>query len=234
MTEERRYQEDEVREIFETAADARDTQRRALSSGDGLSLAELQEIGLEVGLAPERIAEAATALELRAKLVPAKKYMGMPLTVGRTVDLPREPTDREWEVLVAELRETFQAKGSIDVHGGIRQWTNGNLHAFIEPTEQGHRLRLGSLKGNTVATTMMGAAGVGLGLFTTVALLAKGRFADEFLIPLFFVGLGVAAIAAGALALPSWARKRDKQMEYIAARAQALLSRGPEPEGSGS
>ncbi|MGI9626234.1 MAG: hypothetical protein ACR2QM_05305 [Longimicrobiales bacterium] len=233
MTDERRYQEDEVRQIFERAADARDSQRRALSAGDGLSLAELQEIGLEVGLSPERVAEAASALELRAQPVPPKKYLGMPLSVGRTVDLPRAPTDREWEVLVAELRETFQAKGTIDTHGGIRQWTNGNLHAFVEPTEQGHRLRLGSLKGNTVVSQVMGSAGVGLGVFTSVALLAKGRLADEFLIPLFFVALGIGAIAVGALALPSWAGKRAKQMDYIAGRAQALLNSGPEPEGSG-
>jgi len=232
MTEGRRYQEDEVREIFEAATEARDSSRRALASGGGLSLAELQEIGLEVGLSPERVAEAALAIELRRNALPSKTYLGMPLSVGRTVDLPRAPTDREWELLVSELRETFQARGTIDSEGGLRQWTNGNLHACIEPTETGHRLRLGTLKGSTLAMSAMGLAGVGMGLFLLVALLAKGRLAEEFLIALFFVLMGGGALATAVLSLPGWARKREQQMEHIAMRAQALISPSPEPEGS--
>lgn len=232
MSDERRYQEDEVREIFAAAADARESSRRALSSGDGLSLAELQEIGLEVGLAPERVAEAAAALALRQSALPGKTYLGMPLSVARVVDLPRAPTDREWELLVSELRETFHARGTIDSHGGLRQWTNGNLHAYVEPTETGHRLRLGTLKGNVLASTTMGLAGVGMGIFIAVALLAKDRLAAEFLIPLFFGAAGIGAFVAGALSIPGWARKREKQMEYIAARAQVLIGQDPEPQGS--
>jgi len=234
MTDERRYREDEIKEIFEAAAEARDSSRLALSSGDGLSLTELQEIGLEAGIAPDRIAEAASIIELRRSTLPSKTHLGMPLSVGRTVELPRAPTDREWEVLVSELRETFGAKGQLDSVGDLRQWTNGNLHAFIEPTETGHRLRLGSLKGNTVAMSLMGLAGIGMGLFLLVALLAKGRLAEEFLIALFFITAGAGAVASSALLLPGWAKKREEQMEYIAARAQAIIGPGPEPEPEGS
>jgi hypothetical protein len=59
MSEERRYKEDEVKGIFEAAARERDSRGRAVVSPEGLTLAELQTIGREVGLAPDRIAEAA-------------------------------------------------------------------------------------------------------------------------------------------------------------------------------
>ena len=59
MANERRYGEDEVKEIFERAAEYRRPGGRALATGEGegLGLKELQAIGAEVGLSPDRIAE---------------------------------------------------------------------------------------------------------------------------------------------------------------------------------
>src|SRR5215210_5297426 len=125
MTEERRYGEEEVAQIFEAAASAHGSEGRALSSAGGLSLGELQAIGGEVGIAPERIADAAAALDLRRGAAPRGTHLGMPVSVGRTVDLPRAPTDHEWELLVAELRETFGAHGKDRSSGGLRAWSNG-------------------------------------------------------------------------------------------------------------
>src|SRR3954449_6387158 len=111
MTDERRYGEDEIAEIFQAAASPRRSEGRALTSTGGFSLEELQAIGGEAGIAPERIADAAAALDLRRGAPPPPPHPGMPVSVGRTVELPRAPTDREWELLVAELRETFGAHG---------------------------------------------------------------------------------------------------------------------------
>ncbi len=61
MPDERRYQEDEVAEIFE-AASVPAISRTGAPSQEGLTLTELQAIGREVGIAPERIAEAAASL----------------------------------------------------------------------------------------------------------------------------------------------------------------------------
>ena len=115
---------------------------------EGLTLAELQAIGHEVGLPPERIFEAASALDRRREVPPSRTSLGVPISVGLTVDLPRAPTDREWDMLVAELRTTFRARGRVESTGGSRQWVNGNLHAYVEPTQSGYRLRMGTLKGN--------------------------------------------------------------------------------------
>jgi hypothetical protein len=224
MANERRYDESEVREIFESATDAQESSRTAVGSSDGMSLTELQQIGAEVGVTPERIAQAASALDLRQAVPPAKKYLGMPLSVARTIELPRAPSDREWELLVAEIRETFGSKGEIDAHGSLRQWTNGNLQIALEPTQTGHRLRMRTLKGNVMGMTAMGAGGIGMGLFLTIALASKDRLAEGFILPIFFAVMGVGTLIAAAMSLPGWAKERGEQMEYLGARAQALLS----------
>lgn len=223
MTEERRYQEEEVKAIFEAAATEPGSRERPPYSGAGLTLAELQAIGDEVGLAPERIAEAASALDRSPTVMPRRTYLGMPVSVGLAVDLPRAPSDREWELLVSELRQTFRARGRVESHGSLREWTNGNLHAYVEPTETGHRLRMGTLKGNAMSFGTMGIAGILMGLFVLVAILLTGKEARGLFAPLFLGGMGAAALASGLLGLPRWAREREKQMEHVASRARALI-----------
>jgi len=234
MPVERKYREDEVAEIFETASAARPGPGpHALSPAQGLTLAELQAIGSEVGLPPERIAEAAAALELRRDTLRRSDF-GMPVTVRRTVDLPRPPTDREWEMLVAELRETFNARGREKSRGDVREWTNGNLHAYVEPTATGHRLRLGTTKGNAVPLNRLGAVGLVMALVALVLAFLGGELPEAIMTPLILAAMGGGALAFNALRLPPWAQEREEQMTLVAARARVLLGAGPEPgEASG-
>jgi len=227
MTDERRYADEEVAEIFEAAASARGSGGRALSSAGGLSLGELQVIGGEVGIAPERIAHAAAALDLRRGTPPRRTQLGMPVSVGRIVDLPRAPTDREWELLVADLRETFGAHGKDGSQGGLRSWRNGNLHAYVEPTDTGHRLRLGTVKSNGIAVGRAGIAALLMALLMLVFLLLSGERLDDAVMVMLFAAFGAAALGANALRLPRWADEREEQMERIAARAQSLLRADP-------
>lgn len=162
MAEERRFKEEEIRAIFQAATESPDftgspdSTESTIPTGGDLTLRDLQEIGMEVGIRPEEITAAARALDKRQEVAPRRTYLGMPISVGRTVDLPRAPTDREWTILVSELRETFRARGKVVSHGDLREWTNGNLHASVEPTETGYRLRLGTLKTSAVPTVTAG------------------------------------------------------------------------------
>jgi hypothetical protein len=226
MADERRYREDEVAEIFE-AASAPVPSRRDASPSEGLTLAELQAIGREVGIAPDRIADAAHALHQSPARIPRRTDFGMPISVGRTVELPRALTDREWGLLVADLRQTFNARGNESTHGATRQWTNGNLHAYVEPTPTGYRLRLGTLKGDGVALNRLGAGGIGMGLLVAMAPLLAGAGTD-LAGALWMGGMGAGAFAYNALRLPRWARERDEQMDYITERVRALV--GPATE----
>jgi hypothetical protein len=224
MSDERRYGEEEVRRIFGLASKAQEEERPALSSGDGLTLAELTEIGREVGLEPERISAAAASLDVRGSSLPRRKVLGMPIGVGRTVELPRAPTDHEWQLLVAELRATFDARGKVTSQGGILEWTNGNLHAYVEPTESGHRLRLRTLKGSAMTMNVLGGVALSLSVVVLVVGALTGQLADELSSALIFATAAAAVFASNAVTLPRWADEREGQMEHIARTARALLS----------
>lgn len=225
MSQEPRFTEEEMKEIFERAANVSEG-RAALSPSAGITLAELQSIGREVGLIPERIAEAATAVELRRNAVPVRTQFGMPVGVGRTLNLPRAPSDAEWETLVADLRHTFHARGKEWSSGNARQWSNGNLFAYVEPLGNGFRLRLGTTKGDATSVNLLGLAGVGIGAVVGVAAVLGGQPGAEFVAPLILGGGGASAIGANWLRLKGWAATREAQMEAIAGRALTLLSPG--------
>lgn len=230
MTE-RKYDDDEMREIFEAASREVMPGPTSSAGSEGLTLAELKSIGAEAGLSPARIEEAAAALALRRDVAPTRgTFLGLPLSVGRSVDLPRPLTDREWELLVADLRQTFRAQGRVGSHGSIREWTNGNLHAYVEPTDTGHRLRLGTTKGNAVPFTRLGAGLLALALVLAVSMVLGGDLEDpqRLLGPLMLGLMGGSFVAGSTLTLPSWARERELQMEHIAARALALTRQDPE------
>src|SRR5688572_6230223 len=191
MANERRYGEEEVREILDVATSREDVEASVPSGEQGMTLAEIQEIAAQVGVAPRQIEDAALLVDARRAAVPRRTSMGMPVSVGRVIELPRALTDREWELLVVELRETFQAKGRVSAQGSIREWRNGNLHASVEPTETGHRLRLGTTKSGATAMNRLGVVGVGVGLLSVpIVMLAGGSLGGlEWSGPLMWGGV---------------------------------------------
>ena len=184
--------------------------------GEGMTLGQLQEIGREVGIPGDLVARAAKGLELRGR-ASVRRFLGLTIGVGRTVSLQRRLTDEEWERLVVDLRETFDARGRLKDEGAFRQWTNGNLQALLEPTSTGHQLRLKTMKGDSYAMISAGLAVLGFGAFMVIAKELFGGASN--LAPAMLLGLaGSAMVGLGALRLPGWAKLRQKQMEEIAAR----------------
>src|SRR6185436_16115829 len=126
-------------------------------------------------------------------------FLGLPIGVARTVHLNRRLTDEEWERLVVQLREVFNARGRTRSDGSLRQWTNGNLQVLLEPTETGHRLRFGTVHGAARAAIVAISSAVG------------GHFGEALpgIATMLFGGLGM--ITSGAVRLPRWARLRQRQ-----------------------
>ncbi|HEY8165512.1 MAG TPA: hypothetical protein VIF83_08165 [Gemmatimonadaceae bacterium] len=222
MTE-RRFNEAEVAAIFERAAEAQQTRRVPLASSEGMTLAEIQEIGRDVGIAPEELAQAAKAIAIAGQ--PSSRYfLGLPIGVGLTVDLDRNLTDQEWERLVSDLRATFDARGKLRQEGSLRQWYNGNLQANVEPTATGHRLRLRTVKGDARGSIGGGLAMLGFAAVAFVTAALRGGFADVGMM----TGLATVAATGAAMAgvsafrLPGWARLRRGQMQEVAARVASL------------
>ena len=136
----RRYNDKEIAAIFRAASEGPLSPQQEVPPEEGLTLADLQAIGREVGISPAAVAQAAQALDIRRETA-ARTFLGLPIGVARTVSLNRWLTDPEWERLVVQLRDVFNARGTTRSDGSLRQWTNGNLQVLLEPTETGHRLR---------------------------------------------------------------------------------------------
>jgi hypothetical protein len=221
MMTERRYREDEVRKIFKLATTDKVASAPASRTPSGLTLAEMQSIGQEVGIEPDMVARAAAALDTTAP-TSTRKSLGMPVEVGSLVPLPRALTDHEWEMLVSELRRIFRARGHVSAMGSIREWRNGNLHVVVEPAQTGYRLRLGTFKGDAAGINALGGFAIAASLAT---FLAHYLINDPTaLIPPTLMGAGgVAALVTNWLRLPAWARKRETHFQEIAAKVRSIV-----------
>ena len=230
MTE-RRYSDDEVRKIFGLATTQKTTEPAPPPAANGLTLSEIQSIGQEVGLKADDVARAAASIDAPPR-APARTSWGVPIQVTRTVPLPRAMTDEEWARLVTELRSTFNAKGKITTHGSLREWSNGNLHASVEPADDGYRLRMGTIKGNAAGVNALGAVGMATSAvwFGSLAFWGiPGSFADAalFMGPILLSAGSAVTLIANRLRLPRWARERSDQMAHIAARVQSIMNVDP-------
>ena len=221
---ERRFTEEEVAQIIKHATELEHSDKSLVPSGSGLTLAELEEIGREAGISPDAMHQAVRRLDTSDQST--RRLLGFPIGVGRTVELDRKLTDDEWERVVADLRQTFDARGRIRQEGSLRSWSNGNLQALLEPTPNGQRIRLRTVKGNAQTAISAGVAMFVMAGVIAVAALAKGTIGDASFIARItpLLATGAAIFGAGTLGLPRWARLRRQQMDEIADRVSALLA----------
>jgi hypothetical protein len=220
----RRYGDQEVREIFSLATTGDTGDQSLPTESGGLTLDELQRIGQEAGIEPARVAEAAEKLDALGRPAPMRRSFGLPVGVSRVVDLPRAPTDREWEQLVAEFRSTFGTQGRTTTNGGLRDWSQGNLHICVEPTERGVQLRLSTLKDDAIVLNGLGLLMSVMAALMGAVVTAAGKPEKALAVVGMFGGMALAAFGANVIRLPRWARERRRQMEAIAEHTVKLLS----------
>lgn len=232
MTTDRRYTEDEIAAIFERAASDEEAAQRHRPHGGGLTLAELTAIGTEVGIAPERIAHAAASVDRPRTAPRPTTALGLPVSVARTVDLPGTFSDRDWELLVADLHDAFQTPGTVSQDGSLRQWQTATLHVMVERTEAGHRLRLRALNPVMQGGLLGGLVLTAMGLFFLLLLASKGDFItdlDKTLFVSMFAIVGVGSMGASAFRLPRWRAEHEAQMDEVVARTVSRSERSSAP-----
>jgi hypothetical protein len=236
---ERRFTDDEVALILQRAADASTTADVGLdadtalnaSNTPGMSLAELQTIAREAGIDPQAVADAAGSVA-RGDLVPTavRHATGAPIALARIIAFEQEVDDRTWARMVVQLQETFGARGRLRTDGALREWSNGNLRAVLEPTPHGHQLRLSTRKGNAEALRLVGNLGIGfsvvLAAFTVAVSAAKGQPLPDA--PVWVTALVPGLMGLGArlqdiLSRRSWGRERADQMQALASQLRAVL-----------
>ena len=228
---ERRYSDEEVAAIFERAAKSEAGLQRQQPhvAQQGMTLGDLLQIGRDAGIPADLVASAARQIDLAGHPT-ERKYLGLTIGVGRTVELPRRLTDDEWERLVADVRETFDARGTLRKEGSTRIWSNGNLQIMLEPTAAGHRLRMRTVKGEARGYVTGGIALVTVGVSATIfRSLVPGVDPGMVATMWGFIAAAGIMLATKTVRLPSWAKTRQRQMEDIAARAVAI----GEDEGRG-
>jgi hypothetical protein len=225
MTE-RRFSDDEVAQIFERATSGHSVQ--ATRAAEGMTLAELQSIGQEAGIPAEQITRAALSLS-SSQAKPTERFLGMTTGVGHTVHLARKLTDEEWERFIVEVRETFNARGTMTSQGSLKHWSNGNLQVWLEPTEAGHRVRFKTVKGSAPWTVSGGLALTAAGVIGEMTAVLTGVAHDVGLVSFFGIvgSIGIAAALTTALRLPRWARTRHDEMEELGARVTAMALKPP-------
>lgn len=234
MSDERTYDDDEIRDIFDRATRLDDDDAGAASptsgapSGHGMSLAELQQIGLEAGIDPSAVARAAAQLEVATvgAELPDVTQFGVPVSVGRVVDLPRRLTDDEWDTLVVRLRDLFHARGNVSREGSLRSWSNGNLQVLMEPTRAGYRLRMRSLSSSYRSRLMGGAfLGIGVSTMSAISMLAGATDFRNVVVGVgLMAGIGGVMFGTGVIGVRRWIARRSEQFQQIGARAIELAS----------
>ena len=225
MTE-RRFSDAEVAKIFERATSGHAVQ--ATRAAEGMTLAELQSIGEEVGIPAEQITRAALSLSA-GEAKPTQHFLGMTTGLGHTVQLARKLTDEEWERFIVAVRETFNARGTMTSQGSLKQWSNGNLQVLLEPTEAGHRVRFKTVKGDAPGTLGGGLVISAVAVIGEMTAVLTGVVHDVGLLAsLGALGaVGIGAAATTALRLPRWVRARKAQMEELGARVSAMALKPP-------
>jgi hypothetical protein len=221
----RRYGDDEVREIFSLATTG-DTRDRVLpAETGGLTLDDLQRIGQEAGIEPARVAQAAQKLDARGTTpAPVRRFLGLPVGMTRVVDLPRAPTDREWEQLISQFRTTFESQGQATTSGGLREWSQGDVHISIEPGEHGELLRITAHNNIAIVLNGLGLMTGGMSLLMGAVVTAAGKPEKALAVLGFFGTIALVSLGTNLVRSPRWARLREQQVDAIAEHAVKRLS----------
>ena len=220
----RRYGDDEVREIFSLATTGGVGDRTLPSESGGMTLDELQRIGEEAGIEPAQVAQAARMLDARGSVAPVRRFLGLPIGLSRVVPIPRAPTDREWEQLISYFRTTLGTHGNAATSGGLREWSHGDVHISIEPTEHGEQLRLSTRNEGALVLNGLGIVTGGMSLLMGTVVASAGGLTKALAVFGTFGGMAAGAFGANLLRSPRWARERKRQMEAIAEHTVKLLS----------
>lgn len=169
-----RFNENEVETIFARAAELEASGRQPVSGAGGMSLAELQEIRQQAGLSPEAVARAAASLRGAGSAAPVPTFLRLPIGVTRTVTLERPLSDEEWGGLVAELRTTFNASGTVSSDGSFREWRNGNLRVAAGPAPGGYQVDMRTARGSARSLMSVGGAMTGVSVLIAERLTGAG------------------------------------------------------------
>ena len=219
----RRFTDREMRLIFERAGEA-----DVGAQGDrGYSLAEIQEIALQVGLSPTDVARAASTISSSEASYPV---LGGPIRFHASHALKSKLTDDGIASVALKIREATGFHGELrDVPGGA-EWrvrsAMGLIVVDFTARGAGTRIDLTVARDDEAAVTAIGVGFAGVVAGVAAAIAAVNGL---HLIPVVGIGIGAVTAIAGAWTgtrllwsrvARRWARKTDALMQTISLAAE--------------
>jgi hypothetical protein len=115
------YNENEIGAILRRAAEM--SLDESGPNAAGLSIEELQQVGLEAGLDPDLILRAAAEMQQRGPKRP-KNFFGGPLSYSNDFVLDGEIDAAIWEEMISSIRGSFKDPGVVSTRESVFEWTS--------------------------------------------------------------------------------------------------------------
>ena len=220
----RRFTEEEAQRVFARAAER---QHARAAPPDGLTLAELQEIGRQAGLDPAHVVAAVAEGDVETE--GRETWHGVPVGVHRTRLLPARISDAEWERVVDLLRAEFKTPGAAQQIGRRREWVSagGSLATTVTVQERPDgdlvTVRTPNNARQFANVSLISTAGTGA-LLAVLLAATDGLTPRTLAIPVMAAVFGAVLYAAAFLAVKVKASRAPAQTDRLLDRID-LLSR---------
>jgi hypothetical protein len=254
MTTPRRFADDEIRAIFERAAERQEQARAAERGHDaaaegGLSLSELQEIGRAAGIDPDHIAAAAEAIGSGALARRSGRDAPAPVTAPSGKPLLHESRvvgrldDAAWERIVDALRREAKVAGISGQVGRVREWAKDadskeSTPLTVRVVPDGDRDRLQVTEGTEqlyLVPKILGGVMAGNGMLIGLMLLLMDPSGPPPALAAGFLALGAAIWGGGTGIAKLVARRKAERLTAVADRLALLAGESDgEPPGASS
>lgn len=214
---ERRYSDEEMALILREASEA--TEGGSAGRAQGLSLTQLKEIAVEVGLDPAQVEAAANRL-VHHRAGGKVPFFGTPVTPEFEREIPGELLQEDMAELVTTIRKVLGRRGVTGTELGAFEWKAGDpmggRYVSVRPKDGSTRLRVFANFRDGLGVGVV-AGGMMMTMAFTVLLASLG--AKEF------VGVGILPIGALLSVLPIrqiWRWRYRKEEDALADLTEAL------------
>ena len=201
MSDDRSYDDRQVALILQRATELQKRSPDVQGKTSGLSLADLEEIALEVGIDPANIRRAADDVE--SGVLGASDWSGVfgaPLTIRVERDVQGEISDSVFDELLVEIQNAGLGHGQPSVVGNTLTWRAGggqnasSLQVTISVRDGRTEIRADERRHQTAGGLfggIMGGGGVGVGVGMGIPLAVEviGSTAFAFVFPVAMVGV---------------------------------------------
>lgn len=241
---ERTYTEQEIAVLLERAAERQALAARRSPQRPGLTLAELEQVAAEAGIAPEHLQAAASELDEPARPLAGHRSGTTATHIYTERWVPGELTPEAWEDVVAELRHRFDTSlggafgfdtslggafgssygiGTTEQIGRMVEWKHTSLsgietRVMIGPRGDQLRIRLTQRVGFASSGTESVVYGGLLALFVLLVSFigAAATDASGFSPLIVLLVAALVAIPAVFVAERAWRQKKHQELEDLA------------------